>query len=172
LLLFVDCYCSPLIILSDLCAGANSTILTAPIGFESYSWSTGETTQAITISNVVIGTQYQCTMTSVTGCTITLTTIITPTILAPHFGQITNCQNQTQFKDSSSVTVGTPINVWKWDFGDGQTSNLQHPSHSYAAPGNYNVSLIVTNMGGCADTAEYVITTIHIPQVDFLCLSQ
>ena len=164
---YVDCYCSPLIILSDLCAGANSTILTAPIGFDSYSWSTGETTQSIAINNVVIGTQYQCTMTSVTGCTIALTTIITPTILAPHFGQITNCQNQTRFQDSSLVTVGTPINVWKWDFGDGQTSSLQHPTHSYNAPGNYNVSLIVTNMGGCADTVEYAITTIPIPQVNF-----
>ncbi|MFN0187629.1 MAG: PKD domain-containing protein [Bacteroidia bacterium] len=164
---YVDCYCSPLIILSDLCAGANSTILTAPIGFESYAWSTGETTQSITINNVVIGTQYQCTMTSVTGCTITLTTILTPTILAPHFGQITNCQNQTRFQDSSLVTVGTPINVWKWDFGDGQTSNVQHPTHNYTAPGNYNVSLTVTNMGGCADTVDYNITTIPIPLVDF-----
>ena len=164
---YVDCYCSPLTILSDLCIGAVSTILTAPIGFESYSWSTGETTQSITINNVVIGAQYQCTMTSVAGCTLTLTTIISPTILAPHFGQITNCQNQSQFQDSSLVTAGTPINVWNWDFGDGQTSNLQHPTHNYAASGNYNVSLIVTNMGGCSDTVEYVITTIPIPQVSF-----
>lgn len=164
---YVDCYCSPLIILSDLCAGANSTILTAPIGFESYSWSTGETTQSITINNVVIGTQYQCTMTSVTGCTITLTTIITPTILAPHFGQLTNCRNEVQFQDSSLVTVGTPINQWKWDFGDGQTSNVQHPTHQYAAIGNYNVSLIVTNMGGCSDTVNYTISSIPIPQISF-----
>ncbi len=41
---------------------------------------------------------------------------------------------------------------WLWDFGDGDTSNLQNPMHIYSANGNYNISLLVSNDYGCSDT--------------------
>ncbi len=44
------------------------------------------------------------------------------------------------FQDQST---GSPM-AWFWDFGDGSTSTLQSPSHTYAAPGNYLACLIVT----------------------------
>ena len=134
--------------LSDFCSGANSTTLTAPIGFEAYLWSTGDTTQSITVQNAVVGTQYQCTMTSVTGCTMTLTAILTPTVIASSYGQGAACQNSAQFYDSSVVVTGTPINQWLWSFGDGNTSTIQNPTHSYAANGTYTVQLIATNTIG------------------------
>jgi PKD repeat protein/uncharacterized protein YfaP (DUF2135 family) len=34
---------------------------------------------------------------------------------------------------------------WLWDFGDGGTSNLQNPSHTYIAAGAYTVKLTVNN---------------------------
>ena len=34
---------------------------------------------------------------------------------------------------------------WAWTFGDGGTSMLQNPSHTYNAPGKYTVTLTVTN---------------------------
>ncbi|MBK7886722.1 MAG: PKD domain-containing protein [Bacteroidetes bacterium] len=37
---------------------------------------------------------------------------------------------------------------WSWDFGDGNTSTLQNPSHSYATFGLYNVCLTVTDTCG------------------------
>ncbi len=37
---------------------------------------------------------------------------------------------------------------WAWTFGDGGTSTLQNPNHTYAANGNYNVCLTATNAGG------------------------
>ncbi len=37
---------------------------------------------------------------------------------------------------------------WSWNFGDGGTSILQHPSHQYTTPGTYSVSLTVTNSCG------------------------
>lgn len=40
---------------------------------------------------------------------------------------------------------------WIWDFGDGQGSTEQHPTHAYAAPGTYEVCLIAGNNNG-ADT--------------------
>ncbi|MBL4658642.1 MAG: PKD domain-containing protein, partial [Flavobacteriales bacterium] len=37
---------------------------------------------------------------------------------------------------------------WLWDFGDGNTSNLQHPVHVYTSAGSYTVSLTASNMSG------------------------
>jgi len=37
---------------------------------------------------------------------------------------------------------------WQWDFGDGNTSQLQNPPHIYADNGRYTVSLTVTNAYG------------------------
>ena len=53
-----------------------------------------------------------------------------------------------QFTDKSSPGDGI-ISSWLWDFGDGDTSALQNPSHTYFSQGNYNVSLQVRNDRGC-----------------------
>ena len=45
------------------------------------------------------------------------------------------------FTDTSSGAIS-----WFWDFGDGTTSNLQSPTHTYATTGNYTVSLYVENL--------------------------
>ena len=37
---------------------------------------------------------------------------------------------------------------WYWTFGDGSTSTLKSPSHTYSAKGTYTVSLKATNAGG------------------------
>ena len=44
------------------------------------------------------------------------------------------------FTDQSTGSITS----WKWDFGDGSTSTMQNPSHTYTDPGNYTVSLTVT----------------------------
>ncbi|HAD96833.1 MAG TPA: hypothetical protein DCG19_05460 [Cryomorphaceae bacterium] len=53
---------------------------------------------------------------------------------------------QFQFFDSSEVATS-----WEWYFGDGDTSNLQNPTHTYSKPGTYFVTLIVSN-GTCTIT--------------------
>jgi len=37
---------------------------------------------------------------------------------------------------------------WNWNFGDGSSSTLQFPSHTYTIDGTYTVALTVTNSGG------------------------
>ena len=49
-----------------------------------------------------------------------------------------------QFSDESSQGTGA-IQQWLWDFGDGNTSAVQNPYHSYLLPGTYTVSLTITN---------------------------
>ncbi|MFA7121216.1 MAG: PKD domain-containing protein [Bacilli bacterium] len=38
-----------------------------------------------------------------------------------------------------------PATAWHWDFGDGATSEEQHPTHTYPGIGWYTVTLTVTN---------------------------
>ncbi len=42
-------------------------------------------------------------------------------------------------------------NILLWDFGDGITSNLNQPSHTFEKAGTHNVSLTVSNENGCID---------------------
>jgi gliding motility-associated-like protein len=51
------------------------------------------------------------------------------------------------FSDLSTNAVS-----WAWDFGDGNSSTLQNPVHTYNSLGNFTVRLIVTNSFGCTDT--------------------
>ena len=52
-----------------------------------------------------------------------------------------SCTGSISFIDAS---FNQP-NYWLWDFGDGTTSNLQNPSHTYLQAGTYDVSLFVSN---------------------------
>ncbi len=59
---------------------------------------------------------------------------------------------EVQFTDQS---VGGPADSWDWDFGDDETSSERHPTHVYALPGLYTVSLTVTGPNG-SDTETKV----------------
>jgi PKD repeat protein len=43
--------------------------------------------------------------------------------------------------------------LYLWRFGDGQVSREENPYHQYRDPGEYRVSLTVTSMDGCVDSA-------------------
>ncbi len=47
----------------------------------------------------------------------------------------------------TDLTTGVPTS-WSWNFGDANTSTAQNPTHSYAAPGVYTVTLTATNAYG------------------------
>lgn len=52
------------------------------------------------------------------------------------------------FFDSSATAMGN-ISSWIWDFGDGNFSTSQNPTHTYTVSGTFNVSLKVTTNQGC-----------------------
>jgi hypothetical protein len=52
-----------------------------------------------------------------------------------------------QFTDKSKDPDGKIV-AWKWDFGDGGTSELQNPTHVYRTAGTFKVKLIVTDDKG------------------------
>ncbi len=57
---------------------------------------------------------------------------------------------------------------WAWDFGDGATSNAQHPTHLYMTAGVYTVSLTATNSFGSvmATKTDYIVLG-GVPTADF-----
>ncbi len=63
-----------------------------------------------------------------------------------------------QFTDTSDPR-GSVITAWLWEFGDGNTSTDQNPTHTYTAVGAYRVSLTVTTDEGTHATrkAAYII---------------
>ena len=65
------------------------------------------------------------------------------------------------FNDLSAAGSGT-ITSWLWNFGDGVTSTLQNPSHTYTAAGNFTVSLNITNSFGC---------TKNFPQPNYVTIN-
>jgi gliding motility-associated-like protein len=58
-----------------------------------------------------------------------------------------------QFTDESKPGSGT-IASWIWDFGDGITSSLQNPLHTYNVLDTFDVTLTVVNSFGCKTTLQ------------------
>ncbi|MCB9226004.1 MAG: T9SS type A sorting domain-containing protein [Chitinophagales bacterium] len=46
---------------------------------------------------------------------------------------------------------------YNWDFGDGGTSGIENPQHTYSQPGSYIVTLITSSVSGCFDTIQQAI---------------
>lgn len=56
--------------------------------------------------------------------------------------------------DASGSTDNHFINSYKWDFGDGDTSDSMKPTHTYSEPGIYTVGLTVTDSSGNSSTTS------------------
>jgi gliding motility-associated-like protein len=67
------------------------------------------------------------------------------------------------FTSTSIAGVPGPVTYF-WNFGDGSNSTLASPSHSYSLPGNYNVTLSITNSQGCTKLlTKIAYMTIYSP---------
>ena len=69
-----------------------------------------------------------------------------------------------QFSDTT--TGNTNGLTHNWLFGDGGTSTLHSPSHTYAAPGSYQVRLIMGNSTNCYDTVIQTVVINALPNVN------
>ena len=65
-----------------------------------------------------------------------------------------------QFTDFSSNIPTT----WNWNFGDGNTSSVQNPTHTFTSPGTYTVQLTVSNAEG-SDNFSLSMNAEAAPQV-------
>jgi PKD repeat protein len=70
------------------------------------------------------------------------------------------------FNSTSSISSGW-IAGYAWDFGDGDTSILQNPTHTFGSSGAFIVKLIVTSSNGCQDSAFQTINILPSPEANF-----
>jgi PKD repeat protein len=80
----------------------------------------------------------------------------------PNINEIVNYTDLSTDIDGSIVS-------WYWNFGDGNSSNLQHPSHQYAQNGTYNITLTVNDDGGLQNNTSLYIQVMDycVPVADF-----
>jgi len=77
---------------------------------------------------------------------------------------------EVDFTDTSGYVPNTPnlnayhITNWEWDFGDGNISTDQNPTYTYDMPGEYEVTLTVTDSGGDTSTSS---VTIYVYENDY-----
>lgn len=151
-----------------ICEGDSTTLSATGIPFSTFLWSTGETTENITVSPLVTTTyivsvsdQYNC---ATATDDVVVTFYPNPVALFaynPDTGIFTN--ELISFINSSTNTA-----IYFWTFGDGMSSGQVNPYHIYSVPGVYDVILITVSPDGCLDTAYALINIIEgleIPNV-------
>lgn len=137
---------------TTFCLG-DSVVLSAPAGY-TYLWSTGATTQSITITS---SGSYQVTVTNANGCSTTsastavqVSTISTPSLSA---------NGATNFCQGGSVVLSAPSG-YSYLWSNGSTGS----SITVTTAGAYTVT--VTNAVGCSATSASVAVTIDpLPSV-------
>ena len=70
-----------------------------------------------------------------------------------------SCSGEIIFEDQS---FNQP-NSWQWDFGDGNYSNQQNPTHTYSQEGIFNVKLYVSNALGQDSVLQTNIVNVDFP---------
>ncbi len=79
----------------------------------------------------------------------------------PGFDTKGNCiLAASRFSDATVANNGS-VNSWQWDFGDTTTSTEKNPTHQFAQPGDYKVTLLVGSSKGCSDTISHNFTVFN-----------
>ncbi len=127
-----------------------------------FAWSNGATTEDLI--NVAAGT-YTLTVTDASACTNT------HSVAVPLVQDSLN----VSFTTTNNVCVGNSISItntttnvsgqlfYFWDFGDGSSSTVLNPSHTYDTPGSYLLALRVLTNQGCVDSFSESITVFPLP---------
>ncbi|MCB0851869.1 MAG: choice-of-anchor J domain-containing protein, partial [Bacteroidetes bacterium] len=131
-------------------AGAIDLSVTGGTMPYTFAWSNGATTEDV--SGLAVGT-YTATVTDAAGCVAKSSDIVVSSTDSLPDGEIMSNITGGQVGFSANSTTGTS---YSWTFGDGGTSTLENPVHTYSANGTYTVTLIVTNDCGNSTFSQVV----------------
>ena len=135
-----------------------------------WSWDLGDNTGSSTLPSpsytYSAGGSYpvRLTVTDNSGAVATVTKSITvvappPSNTPPNAAFSASCIGLTcSFTDESTDADGA-VTGWSWDFGDGSSSTERNPSHAYAAGGDFQVTLTVTDDGNATGA---VTQAVHV----------
>ena len=70
---------------------------------------------------------------------------------------------------NNSQLGDAPLSFTQWDFGDGNTTTSDNPTHTYLTDGKFNVSLHVIDENGCEDeiSENNLVSIKRLPIVEF-----
>ena len=163
----------PMIISVQYCSGDSYAKLIAPDGFSTYVWTDSIGTKVGTAQNLVLtspneGARYYCSMTSATGCQVTLNSkILRYEPNADFKYDIVDCNNLTntmKFSNLHPAKNGTL--EYNWNFGDGSNSTTNSPTHTFTTSGLHQVKLVVSNPPStCKDSVTKTVETFYPPLV-------
>lgn len=86
--------------------------------------------------------------------------VIFPPIAAFAANITETCTGEIMFTDNSTFSP----TAWFWDFGDGETSTDENPTHFYTDNGTFTVSLTVTNEAGSDEEVEVAYIVVDRPE--------
>jgi PKD repeat protein len=134
----------------DICE-SNPVVLDAGNPGSTYLWSTGATSQTITVSLEAI---YSVVVTNAAGCSASDSVIVINKPAPISDFNVTGTDLQANFTVPSQTGV-----AYSWSFGDNTSSSQPNPSHVYTTAGTYMVILTVTNVAtGCKSFDTLMVT--------------
>lgn len=145
-----------------------SVILVGSILSQTWDFGDGspiETTATVSHSYNKSGTYYIRHNISAGACESgVIDTLVIQPLPTAAFTVTNPCQNQPSiFKDKS---LDFPA-FWKWNFGDGDSSNVQNPIHLYKASGLFSATLTIKTKGGCIGRVTQQVKVFSKPNVSF-----
>ncbi|HEX7903117.1 MAG TPA: PKD domain-containing protein [Chitinophagaceae bacterium] len=136
----------------------------------SYAWDFGNGNTSVLQNPINTYTStgpYNVTLTATSdnGCTDTKTQLLNT--IYPEPQAVFNAPAEVctgtavNFTENSTVITGT-VTQWSWNFGDGNTSTIKNPVHTYVLPGVYTVTLYVVSDKGCQTVNNFATRTITV----------
>jgi PKD repeat protein len=157
---------------SDQCLGNNMVFTNQSVGAALYNWQFGDGTSS-PLTNPVKGYSavgaYNVTLTATNNnkCSSSITKVvnINPNPVASFTGTPICTSNTAQMNNTSTISSGAM--TFSWNFGDGTTSTLSAPSHTFPAEGSYVVTLTASSGTGCQSTVQNTVSVAPVPTADF-----
>jgi gliding motility-associated-like protein len=158
---------------TTFCEGGNVRLsLNGVNGTPTYQWTKDGNNIAGATSNTYLVTtsgSYNVILTPSSGSITPVVVTVHPKPI-PDFSFPANICAETSIPFTSVVTSGTAPFSYAWDFGDGKTSTLQNPTHSFTSFGcgtrTFTVRLTVTDANGCVATLTKSVSVMQLPNID------
>ncbi len=154
----------------------DSTFGISPI--TSWFWTFGDSTSGLNDTSILqnpshfydtigvyIVTLFVNTQNGCTGILSDTVNVFPPPVIGIIADDITPCLNSiVSFNYNATQTITT----WHWNFGDplsgsNDSSSISNPTHNFSSAGNFNVTLIASGIGSCADTTVININVLALP---------
>jgi PKD repeat protein len=142
----------------------SSTVVSGSWGGVTYNWNFGDGLSDATATpthTYALPGRYNVTLfaTNSKGCESSLARasyihVFTPATVAFTAAHTTFCKPNAVVAYTNSTTGAATLS-YAWSFGDGATSAITSPTHTYTLAGSYNVKLRVTDGKGCVDSLTY-----------------